>query len=81
MENIKWGKKKEKVNLIGQMGHNILVTFWTIIFMDLVYILGLMAENMLENGRIIRCKEKVNLPGLMVENILEMYTINIILQY
>jgi len=68
MENTKWEKKKEKVNLIGQMGHNILEIFLTTIFMDRVCILGPMGENMLGNGQIIKCREKGNLLGLMVEN-------------
>jgi hypothetical protein len=62
-------RNMDKVYFNGLTTQNILVISITIIFMEQVYILGVMDVNMRESGRIIKCMVKASSLGLMAENI------------
>jgi hypothetical protein len=69
--NINKEKKKEKVNLYGEMIVHTKVIFMIIVFMVKVNIPGKMVEFMMVIGIIIKCMEKEHLYGLMVVNMKE----------
>ena len=64
-------KNKGKERLLGQMEVHIKEIFMKIIFMEEVYIAGLMAECIMGLGNVIKCMDMVYLLGQMVENMKE----------
>lgn len=60
-----------KENSTGQMEVTMMVILNKITFMDMVFMNGLMVENIKVNGKIIKCMEKEISLGQMEENMKE----------